>query len=480
MNDFQTIVTTPFRQLSPAIAIAATRAGGLGCCDLEFAENARTVRQAVETLERFAKGPYGVRASYRQDDLLAALSGDSLPRLEFLILAARGQVDSDPLRQQVDVAHSRGLRVLLEVTDVFLAQLGEALGVDGIVAKGHESGGFVGEETTFVLLQRCLTGVSLPVYAHGGIGLHTAAACYAAGAAGVVLDAQLALAKELRLPQPVKDAVAAMDGSETVSLGAELGQAVRVYSRPHAAATRALDETATALDAAAGDDRQQAWLQAVEDHLGWGPLAQDAWPLGQDAAFAAPLAARYHTVGGILQAFRDSIASHIEAAAASQPLDAGSPLAQSHGTRYPIVQGPMTRVSDTARFAFDVAEAGGLPFLALALMRKAQAMPVLQETKELLGDRPWGVGILGFVPAAIRANSWKPSARSALTSLSSPAAGPTRRRHWKRRGSLLICTCRRPRCCGSSSTTAPNASSSKAASAVGTSGRVPVLCCGTR
>ena len=30
-------------------------------------------------------------------------------------------------------------------------------------------------------------------------------------------------------------------------------------------------------------------------------------------------------------------------------------------------------------------------------------MPVLQETKSLLGERPWGVGILGFVPAAIRA-----------------------------------------------------------------------------
>ena len=33
-------------------------------------------------------------------------------------------------------------------------------------------------------------------------------------------------------------------------------------------------------------------------------------------------------------------------------------LPQPHGTRYPIVQGPMTRVSDRAEFAAAVAEGG--------------------------------------------------------------------------------------------------------------------------
>lgn len=403
MNNFQTIVTTPSSQLEPALAIAATRAGALGCLDLEFAADSSAAQQAASRLEQLARGPYGVKASYRQADLLAALSTETLPRLELILLTAHGEVSRDALERQVQAAHARGLQVLLQATDISLAQLGESLGVDGVVAKGHESGGFVGEETTFVLLQRCLTHLSLSVYAHGGIGLHSAAACYAAGAAGVVLDAQLALAKESRLPEAVKSAVAAMDGSETICLGAELGQAVRIYSRPHTAAARELSAVATRLDAEAHADRQQAWLDEVQRCIGWGALDQHVWPLGQDAVFAGALADRYVTVGGILQAYRASIANHIEAAALGQPLDAGSPLARSHGTRYPIVQGPMTRVSDTARFALDVAEAGGLPFLALALMRKEQAMPVLEETKRLLGDRPWGVGILGFVPAAIRA-----------------------------------------------------------------------------
>ena len=73
--------------------------------------------------------------------------------------------------------------------------------------------------------------------------------------------------------------------------------------------------------------------------------------VGQDVAFAASWAASYGNVAGVLRAIRSSLQEHIELAAEHRPLDAGSGLAASHGTRYPIVQGPMTRVSDTAGFA---------------------------------------------------------------------------------------------------------------------------------
>ncbi len=62
----------------------------------------------------------------------------------------------------------------------------------------------------------------------------------------------------------------------------------------------------------------------------------------------------------------------------------------------------MTRVSDRAAFALAVAEGGGLPFLALALMTGDEVRRLLTETSELLGDLPWGVGILGFTPPEVR------------------------------------------------------------------------------
>src|SRR5204863_473790 len=86
-----------------------------------------------------------------------------------------------------------------------------------------------------------------------------------------------------------------------------------------------------------------------------------------------------------------------------EPLAEGSPLARAHGTRFPIVQGPMTRVSDTPEFAARIAEAGALPFVALALKRGSELGELLQGTIAALGSKPWGAGILGFVPADVRA-----------------------------------------------------------------------------
>jgi acyl transferase domain-containing protein/NAD(P)H-dependent flavin oxidoreductase YrpB (nitropropane dioxygenase family) len=125
-------------------------------------------------------------------------------------------------------------------------------------------------------------------------------------------------------------------------------------------------------------------------------------PIGQDGALARPLALKYGTAGQLVRGIRAAIADHLALAATHQPLAPGAPFAAAHGLRFPIAQGPMSRVSDRARFAEAVADGGGLPFLALTLMTGEEVRVLLAETKQLLGDRPWGVGILGFVPAEIR------------------------------------------------------------------------------
>ncbi|HEV7759628.1 MAG TPA: beta-ketoacyl synthase N-terminal-like domain-containing protein, partial [Acidimicrobiales bacterium] len=203
------------------------------------------------------------------------------------------------------------------------------------------------------------------------------------GAAGVVVDSQVALLRESALPRPVRSAIAAMDGSETRVVGGH-----RVYTRP--------DLWVADLDGRTTPDQ-------LAGRLGATTLTDQALPAGQDAALASGFAARYGTVGAMVAGLRREIVDHIEAAHRAEPLAPGHGVAPELGTRYPVVQGPMTRVSDRAAFAAAVAEGGGLPFLALALLRgETEVRPLLQETKELLGERPWGVGVLGFVPKELR------------------------------------------------------------------------------
>ncbi|WP_340685565.1 SDR family oxidoreductase [Amycolatopsis coloradensis] len=91
------------------------------------------------------------------------------------------------------------------------------------------------------------------------------------------------------------------------------------------------------------------------------------------------------------------------AAPAAIPADRGERLCRTLGTRLPVVQGPMTRVSDQPGFAAAVAANDGFPFVAVATANGAKTAELLGRTAGALGERPWGAGILGFVPEALRA-----------------------------------------------------------------------------
>ncbi|HEV8121561.1 MAG TPA: nitronate monooxygenase, partial [Candidatus Polarisedimenticolia bacterium] len=360
---FEWIVLTPPGLLDPALAAAASRSGALGVLDLEWAADGcqdggagdGDVRAAIAALERLARGPFGVKLDGGRPAFARRVL-ESLPAGATTVLLTPGAAASGaagPTGAALSMADlealaalvlSSGRRLLFEATCAEEAALGARLGSGGLIAKGHEAAGRIGEETTFILIQR-LVAAGRPVFAQGGIGRHSAAAACAGGAAGCVLDAQLYLARESPLSPAARRALLRLDGSETVVVEAPDGRRYRVLGRSGARP----GVPATGL-------------------RGMDPL-REAWPLGQDAAFAAALAEQGTTVAGILQAMRAAVASHLDVARKARALDRDAPLAQAHGTRYPIVQGPMTRVSDTAPFAAAVAEAGALPFLALALLR---------------------------------------------------------------------------------------------------------------
>ncbi|MCB2180484.1 MAG: SDR family NAD(P)-dependent oxidoreductase [Desulfobulbaceae bacterium] len=380
----------------PSLAIACSRAGGCGICNLEFETDTVLAKTSIAKLARYTTTPFGVKLRALPDQFLCELISAFSDRLSTVILRA---TDQDQLEETVNLLRPLKVSILLECTSLEEAELGQRLRVDGLIAKGHEAGGRVAHETTFILLQRFLSHCSLPIYAHGGIGLHSAAGCYAAGAAGVILDAQLALTRESPLADELKTRITRMDGRETILVGRPLSELYRLWLSPGSAALddlREIEEKCVA-QSESHDTLKAQWHQALSRSASQGYLLF----LGQDIGFAHELATRYVTVAGVLQAMEKAIEESCQALEQTPILSEQSAMARSHGTRYPLVQGPMARVSDTPSFAHAIAGSGSLAFIAAAWLREKELDPLLKETGAQLAGQSWGVGLLGFLPAEV-------------------------------------------------------------------------------
>jgi acyl transferase domain-containing protein/NAD(P)H-dependent flavin oxidoreductase YrpB (nitropropane dioxygenase family)/NAD(P)-dependent dehydrogenase (short-subunit alcohol dehydrogenase family) len=391
------VVITPFEEPQPRLVVAAIRAGAVAILDL--GRDADRAYAALADIRRWTAGSrnivrFGVRippgCPVSPAELDARLASAGVGSGTSALIVDRVVLPQGSPWTTVQAALG-GRRVVAEITSSADAIEAARAGAHELIARGAEGGGRVGQQSSFMLLQSLMADprVELPIWVAGGIGMHSAAAAVAGGAAGVVLDAQLALVSEMDLPGPVSAAIAAMDGSETRVIGAH-----RLYVRPDLPVA-ALHERDPPPDP-----------RSVALELGARDLGDQLLPIGQDGAFASAFAARHRTAGGVLQAVHRSIVEHLADALVSQPLAPGARLAAVNGLRHPVAQGPMTRVSDRAAFALSVAEGGGLPFLALALMSAKDVAALLEETAALFaaqgGDLPWGVGILGFVPAELR------------------------------------------------------------------------------
>ncbi|MFI0913857.1 SDR family NAD(P)-dependent oxidoreductase [Streptomyces abikoensis] len=352
------IGVSPFGEPDARIAAAVCAAGGLGVLDLGRGD--RRAREALGLMRQWAHGAFGVRVqdecALRPEEVLGP-DAEGGPRTVLLAPGVRWPVDQ-----------ARKVTVLAEARSLAEARAAVRAGAAGVIGRGSECGGPTGELSTYVLLQQLLADEDLgvPVWACGGIGPRTAAAAVLAGAAGVVLDVQLALLAEAATPSWLARLLRSSDGTGTTVLDGR----------------RVLDPGHPALQAA--------------------PRGR-AVPFGQDAFLAERFARDHRTVAVAVRSLRTAVDEALQDPGAPRLLRPGSPMSRALGTALPVVQGPMTRVSDQARFATAVADEGGLPVVALALAGPGSTRSLLKETGATLGGRPWGVGILGFAPEPVRA-----------------------------------------------------------------------------
>lgn len=332
---------------------------------LSLGQELTTAQAALSQLEETALPSYGI---YVSNEKLSTLQ---LPeKVRFAILPFG-----------MTVSQHSNLDIIYQITSLEEAKQAEQSGAKGIIIKGNEAGGQIGYESTFVLFQRIINEIkSIPVWVQGGIGLHTASAVKALGATGVVLDSQLALFPESSVPKDIKDLCSKLNGTETKIIADH-----RVLVRPN---SPSLPDDITS-------DHLKQYFADLD-------ISKSYIPMGQDISLATDLYEEFRTLKKLAFGLKEAMHGHLKQAKALKVIDQNNPLAQELGLKYPIAQGPMTRVSDVPGFANAVAEAGALPFVALSLLKGNSAKSLVMETKELAGNKTWGVGILGFAPQELR------------------------------------------------------------------------------
>ena len=390
MNKFKKFVYTPAGCSDASIAIAACRAGGVGILNAELSVESAKLLEQLDLLSKHGRNEFGLKLDTVNTELLAAAEAKIDQGFSYLII---DDLLVASLTKEIARLREKGVIVFVEVVDAHTDETMLAKHADGLMIKGHEAGGFVGEGSSFILLQKWAGKTTLPLFVRGGITPHVAAACSAVGAQGGVLESQVLLLKDSPLADNLAPYVGNLSGNETVAIGdEELGTYFRVLVRPGYRTAQSFNT------------EMSGQVVKPEDVLGkvnWDAPQKGLLPLGQDICFAKAWREKYGYLSDLFTAIDQTVDESIEQALEHKPLSENAPLAEALGIRFPLIQGPMSRVSDNAEFAGAVADGGALPMLAFALLKGAALDKLLADTDKRLGDKPWGIGLLGFAPQSL-------------------------------------------------------------------------------
>lgn len=208
------------------LAAAVSEAGGLGILGGGLAPEDYLRDQIRQTREITSK-PFGVNLALFAPNVadLAQVCLD-----EKVSVVATGGGNPAPYIPSFKEA---GVTVISVVASVALAKRVERMGSDAIVAEGMESGGHIGDVSTFPLVPQVVDAVSVPVVAAGGIadgrGL---AAALALGAAGVQMGTRFICISECTVHDNYKSTVVKASDRSTISTGHSVGHPVRAIKNP--------------------------------------------------------------------------------------------------------------------------------------------------------------------------------------------------------------------------------------------------------
>ena len=283
-----------------------------------------------------------------------------------------------------------------------------------IVLKGCEAAGFVSAETSMALqgiIKKMLSTTSKApdILVWGGVATPEAAAAFlSTGASGIVFESIHWLTDLVAIDEVQRQRISRLrlDFSELVGLNLQIP--CRLFNKGNSFAFKEIKTYEDSLYGAELTELSRGSFASRVHDSSTHPLeshfAQDELiPLGVESAFAASFVERFGSgTAQALKSFMEEVRSLCHLAEKKRNCFLDSPVAREMGTRYPFIQGAMTWISDVPEFAARVADAGGLPTIALGMMNAEALERRLGCLAEVMGERPYAVNIVSLAENPFR------------------------------------------------------------------------------
>ncbi len=294
------------------------------------------------------------------------------------------------------------------------AILTDSPGIGCIVLKGCEASGFGSSETTLALYSDVKEMLRNPskswdILIWGGVTTpEAAAALLSTGATGIVFESVHWLTDLVAVDDLQRRRLSNLRLDSTDLVGLDLEVPCRLFNKGNSIAFKDIKRFESSLCGAniteesrrSFADRVSAGaLHPLESHF----APDEIIPMGVETAFAASFAERFGTrTEEAVKAFMDEIRRLCHQAEVKKDCFLDSPVAGEMGVQYPFIQGAMSCITDVPEFASRVAEAGGLPTIALGLMDAETIDRRLGRLPEIMGRRPYAVNIVSLAENPFR------------------------------------------------------------------------------
>lgn len=211
------------------LAAAVSNAGGFGIITAVSCGSKEGLRQEIRRCKDLTDRPFGVNVS-----IFPRLAADDQTEGYFDVIMEEGVSGVETSGRNPEPYLPRlkeaGIKVIHKVPAIRFAQKAENVGVDAVALVGFECGGLPGMDdvTTFILIQKATSALSIPVVAGGGIcDAKGFMAALALGAEGVLMGTRFMLTRECWAHRRVKERLLQATELDTVIVARSIQGATR-------------------------------------------------------------------------------------------------------------------------------------------------------------------------------------------------------------------------------------------------------------